>query len=129
MYAGTPDGLAAFDATGGAGCTGSTVRTCPARWTYSGGSTDCYWVGFACGISSAITVAGGLVYQGVANRGGASLNAWDANGTISCSGTPRSCNPLGGSFGSSAAVAISDGLVFTTEGFGGSFHALAVVPD
>ncbi len=84
VYAGTagsapgaPVGLAAFDATGVAGCTGTPI-VCSPLWTSLRGS------------ETAPAVANGVVY--VTDTTG--ISAIDAHGIVNCSGVPKVCLPV-----------------------------------
>ncbi len=98
VYAGTEDGLYAFDAKGVTNCSG-TPKTCAPLWRS-------YQRNTGPGVSPA--VAGGMVY--FSSESG-TLEAYDANGVTNCSGTPKICSPLwtapigGGSSGSAPTVA------------------------
>lgn len=88
VYVGTDDfrgghhRLAAFDATGGSGCSG-TPKTCAPLWT-------------AAAPSSYPTVVGNVVYAsgnaGTSTTG--ELDAYDAAGVQGCSGAPKICTPI-----------------------------------
>jgi hypothetical protein len=73
--------LFAFDASGGPNCSG-TPRVCQPLWS----APKSYSEGFA----DAPAVANGVVYAGSAQG----LDAYDASGKTSCSGTPTVCQPL-----------------------------------
>jgi outer membrane protein assembly factor BamB len=101
VYAGFYGYLAAFDAGGSKGCTGSP-RRCTPMWRYP---TD-----LSAPITSTPAIRDGVVYLATAGT----LYAFDATGGDSCSGTPKTCSPLWtatGAFGRSS-VAVSGGTVF-----------------
>ncbi|HYL51372.1 MAG TPA: PQQ-binding-like beta-propeller repeat protein, partial [Acidimicrobiia bacterium] len=81
VYAGTDDGLYAFDAKGGTNCSG-TPKTCAPLWRS-------YQRNTGPGVSPAVAV--GMVY--FSSEGG-TLEAYDAKGVTNCSGTPKICSPL-----------------------------------
>ncbi len=86
---GGQNGVAAFDASGTNGCSG-TPKVCDPLWfdSVSGGT-----VGL--GGYSSPTVANGVLYVGGnAYTAGGGLYAFDAAGNTDCSGTPRTCSPL-----------------------------------
>jgi outer membrane protein assembly factor BamB len=90
---GTSTRVVAFDAKGQAGCTG-TPKTCVPLWT---GTASCEAGASACLLLSAPVVAGGAVYVGVTSAGTcclASVQAFDAVGSVGCSGNPKTCTPL-----------------------------------
>ena len=105
---------AAFDAAGLTNCSG-TPKTCAPLWTAANQ--------FPWGLSASPTVANGVVYMGATGfswngNGPGRLYAFDAAGTVNCSGTPKTCDPLwattdGGSGFSSPAVA--NGVVYVSS--------------
>jgi outer membrane protein assembly factor BamB len=85
---GAQSGVAAFDASGTNGCTG-TPKICQPLWFDSVSGS----VGL--GGYSSPTVANGVLYVGGNAFGvGGSLYAFDAEGSANCSGTPKACSPL-----------------------------------
>ena len=90
-----PPTLYAFDANGATGCTG-TPKICQPLWTApldTGGS--------CCAIANPLDVTNGMVYVSTYQTPGpppggpsGSVEAFDANGTTDCSGTPKVCQPL-----------------------------------
>ena len=101
VYAGSSNGLEAFDASGNTNCSG-TPRTCAPLWSASVGPI---------GDSSPI-VANGVVYIGSTDD---HFYAFDAAGVTNCAGTPKTCKPLwsaatGGAIQSAPAVA--NGVVY-----------------
>ena len=93
VYAGTggnapgaPVGLAAFDATGVAGCTG-TPNVCSPLWASLRGS------------ETAPAVANGVIYA----TDSTGIAAIDAHGVVNCSGVPKVCLPLWSAAGPFAA--------------------------
>jgi outer membrane protein assembly factor BamB len=107
VYVGAQDGkLYAFDALGSTGCSGGP-KTCVPLWTAD--------VGVFAVTSPA--VANGVVFIGSdAIYGGPSLQAFDANGSTGCSGTPKTCVPLWGSANLGefrvSSPAVANGVVF-----------------
>ena len=99
VYAGAFDGkLYAYDASGSTGCTG-VPKTCTPLWTAETTADS--------PVESSPAVANGVVYVGSNDD---KLYAFDAAGTIGCSGVPKTCTPLwtattGGDVFSSPAVA------------------------
>jgi hypothetical protein len=93
--------LHAFDATGGAGCTGSPI-VCSPLWSSS----------TAAGRS--LTVDSGKVYA----VGMSGLNVYDAAGVTGCSGSPKVCGPLWTTgtfvFIGPGAPAVVNGVVYVT---------------
>ena len=82
VYVGSEDdNLYAFDANGVTGCSG-TPTTCSPLWTATITAFP---------IDSSPTVENGVVYVGSSNQ---EVQAYDASGTINCSGTPKVCTPL-----------------------------------
>ncbi len=108
--------LRAFDANGSTGCTGGI---CEPLWSGSVGGE---------GQASSPAVANGVVYIG---GGGSSvvgfMLAFDAAGTMGCSGTPKICNPVWtsdngfGAIASSPAVANGYAYIGGTNGVA-AFH-------
>jgi outer membrane protein assembly factor BamB len=81
--AGVGQRLYAFDAKGGANCTG-TPLTCTPLWTATlGGEAQ-----------SSVTAAGGRVFVSAIVGFDHVLYAFDAAGVTGCSGTPKTCTPL-----------------------------------
>ena len=81
--------LYAFDAAGGTHCSGSP-KTCTPLWTAT--QPDTWWV-------QSPAVANGVVYLTYFGAkdlfgGFAGIRAFDATGTINCSGTPKTCSHL-----------------------------------
>jgi outer membrane protein assembly factor BamB len=94
--------LFAFSATGTTNCSGTPV-TCASLWTAATGNQI---------VGSSPAVANKVVYVGSTDGG---VYAFSAGGTKSCSGTPKTCQPLwkwvtGGPLYSSPAVA--NGMVY-----------------
>jgi outer membrane protein assembly factor BamB len=98
VYVGSDDGkLYAFDAAGATNCAGSP-KTCAPLWTATTGEA----------VSLSPAVANGVVYVTATDLPPGSpavtrLHAFDAAGSISCLGSPKTCSPLwsvttGGSF-------------------------------
>jgi PQQ-like domain len=95
--------VAAFDAAGSAGCSGTPV-VCVPMWTTAG-------VPGSDANAGSPAVADGVLY--IAN--GDTLYAFDATGSAGCSGTKKTCAPLWTAAMSSpghSVVAIADGLVY-----------------
>jgi hypothetical protein len=100
--------LFAFDAAGTTGCSGSP-KTCAPLWTTTPG-------GIA---TTSPAVANGVVYVGFNTFGPAStIHAFDATGTVGCSGTPKTCMPVWtaspGSPGARSPV-IANGIVYGAD--------------
>jgi outer membrane protein assembly factor BamB len=75
--------LFAYDAKGTINCSG-TPKTCAPLWTAAPG-----------GVLASPAAANGIVYVASGARGPDSkLYAFDATGTVNCSGTPKTCAPL-----------------------------------
>ncbi|MEP6624976.1 MAG: PQQ-binding-like beta-propeller repeat protein [Acidimicrobiia bacterium] len=96
--------LEAFDAAGVTNCTTVTATTCTPLWTAT--------IGPSGGLSPA--VANGVAY--VATTDGV-LAAFDATGTINCTGTTKTCKPLwtaalGGASNPAGGPAVANGTVF-----------------
>jgi outer membrane protein assembly factor BamB len=125
VYVGSWDAnLYAFDANGTIHCSG-TPKTCAPLWTAPTG-------GPIAGSSPA--VANGVVYLSSRDT---KLYAFDANGAINCSGTPKTCAPLwtaptgviaAAPVGVDSSPAVANGVVYIgavggvsfSIGFGGS---------
>jgi hypothetical protein len=112
--------LVAFDANGVTNCVGTPAVCSPLWWTALAGSN-----------ATGPTVANGVVYVGVYNEdwGNARMPAYDAAGSVNCSGTPTYCTRLWpgdihlDSFMLSTPV-IWGGHVYATvlRGLGGRLH-------
>jgi eukaryotic-like serine/threonine-protein kinase len=107
VYVGLPGGsldprdvVAAFDAAGNTGCSGTApARTCEPMWA---DDVD--------GLPASPTVINGVLYV-QADR----LYAFDAAGVTNCSGTPKHCAPLwtaAGSAGLDSSPAVVNGVVY-----------------
>jgi hypothetical protein len=106
--------LAVFDATGQTACTGGSLRKCTSLWSYTPHAFQCNLPG-ACDSFSAYSIANNVVYQGFSNPGAGDVTAYDATGTIGCSGTPKVCSPLRSwPAGFAATPIISDGSLYTS---------------
>jgi outer membrane protein assembly factor BamB len=98
VYIGANNGtFDAFDATGSTNCTAGPPKTCAPLWTASTGST----------IKSSASIANGVVFVGSEDS---KVYAFDAAGSVNCSGILRTCTPLwtgttGGPVDSSPSVA------------------------
>jgi outer membrane protein assembly factor BamB len=97
--------LYAFDAGGGAGCSGAPV-SCAPLWSADLG-----------GVASDPTVAAGRVYVGAADG---RLYAFDGAGTTGCTGSPAVCSPLwtatlGGTGKSVSTPAYANGVLYATS--------------
>jgi outer membrane protein assembly factor BamB len=107
-------GLLAFDANGNVNCSG-TPKTCSPLWTAPAGGGETQPV-----------VANGIVYDpGLGQISLGAINAFDANGNMNCSGTPKTCSPLAtvSNDGATAAV-VANGRLY----FGGSSNIYAYSP-
>jgi outer membrane protein assembly factor BamB len=110
VYVGADDGsLNAYDAAGFTNCSSASPRVCTPVWAAH----------FRFSISSSPAIANGMLY--IATSDGV-VAAFDAAGSLGCSGAPKECQPLwvsqasgGQNFLSSPAVA--NGVVYI-----GSFH-------
>jgi len=76
VFVASSTGLAAFDAGGVEGCSGSP-KTCAPLWT-------------APGFANNLFVLGGVLVR----SGGSGIEAFDPAGATNCSGAPRVCQPL-----------------------------------
>lgn len=85
VYTDDVSSLSAFDANGVTNCSG-TPTTCQPLWTAS----------LSPGGFSSVLVVDGVVYVGgnVPGSPQGRVEAFDANGTTNCSGTPKTCQPL-----------------------------------
>ncbi len=130
----THDGrLAAYDATGKDGCTGGALRTCSPLWTYTKHAFQCHLPG-PCDSLSSYTIANNVVYQGYSNVAAGDVTAYDATGTIGCSGDPKVCPPLRSwTAGFATAPLVSNGSLFMTwspgMGFNPSGFQVLGLPD
>jgi len=101
--------VAAFDAAGKTGCSGTPV-ICVPMWTTTGPPSS----------SGSPAVANGVLY--IADG---TLYAFDAAGSANCTGTPRACAPLWTAPVSTrvtaGAPAVADGLVYVGSGNGGLY--------
>ena len=97
--------LAAYDATGVGGCSG-TPKTCVPLWTGDGPGPS--------SVTPAITR--GFVVVG----GNGVIAAYDAAGTTGCSGTPKTCVPIWtATFGSNnGSIQVSGDRIYVTGGSG-----------
>jgi outer membrane protein assembly factor BamB len=91
--------LFAFDAAGSTNCSGSP-KVCAPLWTAATASAGSLF-------TTSPGVANGIVYVG---SNDSKLYAFDATGSVNCSGTPKTCAPLwtaatGGQLFSSPAIA------------------------
>ncbi len=77
--------LVALDANGSTNCSG-TPKVCQPLWTGAVGAVQS-----ATNLNSAPALANGIVYIGSDDH---KLYAFDATGATSCSGTPKTCQPL-----------------------------------
>jgi outer membrane protein assembly factor BamB len=83
VYVGSRDSnLYAFDAAGSTNCSGSPTKTCTPLWTGATAGSI---------ILSSPAVANGVVYIGSSDD---KLYAFDAAGSVNCSGAPKTCSPL-----------------------------------
>ncbi len=99
--------VAAFDADGGATCSGSP-RTCAPRWTAT-----------VPGPEGGFVLTNGLVLVGGSAGGVFEVLGYSADGTDGCAGQPRTCSPIWmakwGSIGSGVTafeLAVADGKLF-----------------
>jgi outer membrane protein assembly factor BamB len=105
VYVGdTGDGkLYAFDAAGSTGCSG-TPKHCSPLWTASTGQFE--------NVDESPAVTDKFVYVG----SGAGMFVFDAAGIKDCSGTPKTCAPLGNFAGTGGALtaspAVANGVVY-----------------
>jgi hypothetical protein len=98
LYTTGEDTLDAFSANGTTNCSG-TPKTCTPLWTATLGTT------FVSTVSP--EVSGGVVYD---ESGEGNLEAFSANGTTNCSGTPTTCTPL---WTANAGLdAVANGIVY-----------------
>ena len=82
LYTTGEDTLDAYSANGTTNCSG-TPKTCSPLWTATLGTTS---------ISTVSPIVSGSVVYGESGEG--NLEAFSANGTTNCSGTPATCSPL-----------------------------------
>jgi hypothetical protein len=106
--------VAAFDAAGKTGCSG-TPTVCVPMWTTTG-------VPASVGNTGSPAIANGVLY--IADG---SLYAFDATGSAGCSGTPKACAPLWtaampGGGPTYAAPAVANGIVYVSTWYSG-LHA------
>jgi outer membrane protein assembly factor BamB len=110
VYIGSEDGaLHAYDAAGNIGCSGGPPKLCLDEWTGVGNNDV---------IISSPAVANGVVYVGGFDG---AMRAYDASGSLSCSDSPKTCQPLwtfatGGPIASSPAVVNSMVYVGSEDG-------------
>jgi PQQ-like domain len=105
--------VAAFDASGKTGCSG-TPTICVPVWTTSG-------VPESVGNSGSPAISGGVLY--IASG---SLYAFDAAGSTGCAGTPKTCAPLWtaampGGGPTTGAPAVADGMVYVATTYSGLY--------
>jgi outer membrane protein assembly factor BamB len=98
--------LYAFDAAGSTHCSG-TPKTCTPLWTAT-----------TAGVAASAAVAKGVVYVFV-ELSGEVLSAFDAAGSVHCSGVPKTCTPLwtaspGGSGGGFRSPTVANGVVYVS---------------
>ena len=118
VYVTVDDGhLYAYDAAGETNCSG-TPGSCSPLWSAPTGTIG--------GQYSSPAVANGVVYFGTPNH---QLLAFDATGTQSCGGDPKTCSPLFESADLGLAVAsspaVANGRVYVGDNFG-RVHAFAL---
>lgn len=115
VYIGSKDGkLYALDADGARGCSG-TPKSCAPLWTGATGGQI---------FVSSPAVENGVVFVGSEDK---KLYAFDAAGTLKCSGTPKTCTPLwtgATGFGVYSSPAPAGNAVFV--GSGNSLYAFAL---
>jgi outer membrane protein assembly factor BamB len=122
VYVGSKDGkLYAFDAAGTTNCSGAP-KTCSPLWTAT-------TAGFAetFDVTDSPTVVNGVVYIDSVFPTGSSgaLYAFDAAGSVNCSGTPKSCRPLwtaATASGAFSSPAVAGGVAYVGDG-GGHLYA------
>jgi outer membrane protein assembly factor BamB len=104
--------VAAFDAAGKKGCSGTPV-VCVPMWTTAG-------LPASTGNTGSPAIAGGVLY--IANG---SLYAFDASGSAGCSGTPTVCAPLWTAAMSAGATdsapAVANGVVYVGTWYSGLY--------
>jgi outer membrane protein assembly factor BamB len=108
VYVGATDGtFYAFDATGGAGCSG-VPKTCAPLWTASVIASGAF-----------PAVANGIVYVGAdTDDQHPGLSAFDAAGSTGCSGVPKHCQPLWtapGHLGVTESPTVANGVVYVGD--------------
>jgi hypothetical protein len=106
--------VAAFDAAGTTGCSG-TPTVCVPMWTTSG-------LPVSSGNEGSPAIADGVLY--IAN--GATLDAFGATGSAGCSGVPKVCAPLwtgamSGNETGTAAPAVAHGIVYVGNPLSGLY--------
>lgn len=84
-----------FDTGGSNRCTGTTLRTCKAIWSYDAHSYECS-TEFGCDGFGPFVIANGVLYAGwnPAASGLGEITAYDANGVVGCRNEPKRCGPL-----------------------------------
>jgi outer membrane protein assembly factor BamB len=108
VYVGATDSkLYAFDATGSTGCSGIPT-TCAPLWTAA-----------VIGNGNFPAVANGIVYVGSdTDDQHPGLSAFDAAGSIGCSGLPKQCEPLWtapGHLGVTESPTVANGVVYVGD--------------
>src|SRR5689334_16469706 len=112
VYLATGSGIAVLDAAGAQGCSG-TPKVCAPLWRAA--TTGTSGAPVAVG-SGRVFVPSTTYHPGNPGADTSDLQAFDASGSVSCGGSPKTCSPLwtarlpGGTTGSSPAVA--DGVVY-----------------
>jgi hypothetical protein len=99
LYAVGEDTLDAYSANGTTNCSG-TPTTCSPLWTATLGTTSVSTV--------SPIVSGAVVYS---ESGEGNLEAFSANGTTNCSGTPTTCSPLWTATGT-GLDAVANGILY-----------------
>jgi outer membrane protein assembly factor BamB len=102
LFAGSDNGLYAFDAKGVTNCSG-TPKMCAPLWKSQDTQT-----------AASPAIADGIVYS---SSESGKLEAFDAKGVTNCSGTPKICSPLWtvSAGGGDSSPAVANGIVY----FGG----------
>ncbi len=99
----TAGSLYAFDANGVTNCSG-TPKVCQPLWTAPAGAST----------APAPTVANGVVYVS-SDMGNHDLEAFDANGSTNCAGTPKVCQPLWTASAGGSIPAVANGVVYVSS--------------
>jgi hypothetical protein len=108
LYASDANGVEAYSADGTTGCSGSPLA-CTPLWSYPTGilpSVDAS--------PGRIAVLNGVAFVSTTSA----LEAFDANGTTNCGGTPKVCQPLWSAPGSFDSPTLSNGTVYVTSSTG-----------
>jgi outer membrane protein assembly factor BamB len=114
--------LAAFDAAGMKNCSPTFGQTCTPLWTVEHRLDD-LWASWSPAVANGVVY---VTYQAIDFFSGyAGIQAFDATGTINCSGTPKTCSPLwsdivappiGGGLAEVSSPVVANGAVYLNAG-------------